>query len=501
MKKLQGITYNEWRLLKASLIVAVGVSVLAWLAVMAAVHFRTELSLSQFAADNLNQAAFCVLTLMWVILMFESIGSDREQAAFLNGIPVSPAMVFGTRLIFRGVITGAACIACWNVFCPELNIHFWFGTLSCLAGILMVVSVCGKPRWLTFFLALLLTFCQLPGVSFFICFSGFYGWTLNCIQYMVLVVIFSGMVWRYRNHGRRIAPLVRWWVLIMIVLPWLEYSAARSFWAVRFSQAVARADRAGIRVFSEKSLDVFEYRSASRSFFGKILEEFAGLLELSFQEKLQKLEEKYGLTPGDVAIRMWGTGSLKILIPGNSDMTDEAYIDQMTKAMMLCDIDSIRRQLEHNLHKYPHRARLFVKFLKKYRNIQPPNKYNLSAKILARPYEILDNEEAILSMNRVYSLLSRPLYNKTKTLTLNALIDKKGKPYDLYFLSFSVTLELYITAFELQARRYESGGSEFPDELPADLARPGLIYTKGLYNIILSEGHHSIRVNNPETKK
>ncbi len=497
MKKLQGIIYNEWRQLKASLIVAVGMSVLAWLAVMAAKNFHTALGLSQFAADNINQAAFCILTLMWVILMFESIGSDREQAAFLNGIPASPAMVFGTRLIFRGVIAGVACAACWNIFPLVLNIFFWFGMLSCLAGILLVVSVCGKPRWPAFGVVLLLTFCQFPALGFFTCFAEFHGWTWGCVQYVVLAVIFSWWVWRYRSRSMRIAPLVRWWVLIVIVLPWLEYTAARSYWAVRFSQAVERADRAGIRVFSEKSLDAFAFLSASDESIIKILQR----LGPGFPEKLRKLEEEYDLKPGDAAVRMWGVGTLVNLTPGvNSPLTDESYIDQLSKAMMFTDIGSLGVQLQANVYKEPRRARQFVEFLKKYRNIQPPNKYNLSARVLGEPYHVpgIGNTAWLTG---IYCFLARPVYNQTKTKNLNALIEGKGSAYGRYFQSFTNALELYITAFELQARRYESGAAEFPDEPPADLARPGLIYTKGPYNIILSEGHHTIRVNNPETKK
>lgn len=260
------ILRNEWRRMRGGILwsAAFTAAVLAY----AAIRWLPQLN-----CDTELAGAAATLLLIWIVVLFESFGSDKREMPFLNSVPVSPEQVFRVRLIFRLAILTVVTAAVWLVTEYPSNIKLatavpvlsdWIfggqilffallaGLLICVSffqaggGMLLTVLCLGMP---------LIALSQVPAMAVFAAFSfnHFAVWT--ALQAFLLLIFTGNRLWRAHCTGRLDGRALRLPLAVLLVLPWLEFAAGSAVLKNKLSSRFRAAAEAGTHVIPAEWAD------------------------------------------------------------------------------------------------------------------------------------------------------------------------------------------------------------------------------------------------------
>ncbi len=206
-----------------------------------------------------------LLPSLWFILLFEPLADDREQLAFLGGLPVSLHRVFWLRILLRMVLLVATTALLWraigfvgnwgvSVAGGDRNrntLESLFGVWLGISGWLILLSLLRArpkmPKRMPVVLAAAVL-VQILAVTFYAEINTVHYILLAGLQAFCLSVIAAWQFWRGACFNRRIG----WWVAALLLLPVLQYGGVSAYWNTRAHIAVERAKAAGIMIFPEK---------------------------------------------------------------------------------------------------------------------------------------------------------------------------------------------------------------------------------------------------------
>jgi|GEM_PF-6009887 hypothetical protein len=260
------ILYNEWRRMRASILwtAAATTLLLAYASWQWLPPADCEMELAGMAIG---------LTFTWTVLLFRSFGSDAEEAAFLNGLPLAPGQIFRTRLMFRLAVLAAVTAIIWFVTEYPSNVRplpvtleaaDWIagGVLLCLAlsaGLLLCVSSIpdGARKLLPVLFAgiPLILFSQLPAAAVFAVFSlnGFIN--MVALQVFCLLTFTGSRLWKARGTASSYGRALRLPLAFMLALPWLEFAAGSLYLQHQLNTRLRAAAESGTHLIPPEWAD------------------------------------------------------------------------------------------------------------------------------------------------------------------------------------------------------------------------------------------------------
>ncbi len=248
----------ELRRMRLPLAVGAVVSAL-WLGLMYLVPMDRELFQIAVLVSGI------LLPSLWLILLFEPLADDREQLAFLGGLPVSLHRVFWLRVLSRLVLLMAGTVLLWRAIGFVENwgasivndynrakfsiinlIGVWLGVSGWLIFLSIFRTRPKMPRPMLISL-IVAVFAQIVAVTFYTEINAVYYILLSGIQTFCLTLIAAWQLWRGACLNRRVG----WWVVALMLLPVLQYGAVSAYWNTRLHLVTEKAKTEGIMIFPD----------------------------------------------------------------------------------------------------------------------------------------------------------------------------------------------------------------------------------------------------------
>lgn len=186
-----------------------------------------------FTGDATEKNMAVMIPVCWLLIALNSVGKDREQAAFLGGMPVTLWRVFLTRFLVRLTPVVILTAVFWLMigggrFRPELLEFTMFGNFTWIDSLGVILAVGGivyffqlsdlRPEMsIGKMVVLILALLMQPVSKSFYWFlgAGEYAFFLTCAQAAVLAFIGSWEIWRSVYLNERF----RWRVVFLMLLP------------------------------------------------------------------------------------------------------------------------------------------------------------------------------------------------------------------------------------------------------------------------------------------
>ncbi len=248
--KMIKLIYAEWRELALPLIIGV-------ICTLAAGVICLIYSGKPDIYSTLVFITCCAVPLTWTIILFNSFIPPKDICPFITAMPIPLFLIFWTRFFIRSGILVVVSGIYWLFMKLSQDWGKFPLLISALMILVIVLIIIGslikmmKPNlFLTFILAVILIFCQLPIIVFCAFLPRPYD-VFVILQFPLLLLVSGYLVWRKSCLTQRVMRTVILCGLIISVLPWLELSIPAIYWGQRNRQARILAEKSGVLIIPE----------------------------------------------------------------------------------------------------------------------------------------------------------------------------------------------------------------------------------------------------------
>jgi|GEM_PF-4528060 hypothetical protein len=200
------------------------------------------------------------LAVLWVIILFENIASDKEQLPFLTGMPRNPSLIYLKRmglriLILAGIllifylVPGFARIPA-NEQAPFFSdqLFYWSHLLKVLFPVTGIVLLLGtirlQPKLSRAMIVVSITgaFSQFLALTFYTDIFSWFGVLFCGFQVFILFAVWSAEAWSSVLQNRN----MRRPAVLLMLLPLLQYGGTSAYWNLRHLFTMKEAQAQGI---------------------------------------------------------------------------------------------------------------------------------------------------------------------------------------------------------------------------------------------------------------